>query len=727
MTRLRRSVIWGVGIAAVLTLAAGVVVGWRLVEEEMCIRRLDSSDEGERQAAAARLGAMRSSRAISRLVPLALSGSGAAKDALVEIGAASVPPLLEEVDGSHSPEEMDGRHSPAEDAARWILDRIGREATRAFLAGARHDRKEVRILCVRALLRCLDEGPDVHAALVKALGDPEWEVRRTTMSPLVQAKGRETEVAGLLSERLMDAREEPAVRYEAACRMPALGGPGQSGLRGALKHADSLVQVYAAHSLLYVWPDLEQETVPVLLDGLRSPDWRARSTALDTLSRFDSPSSPRRLTASILKTLLEDPVQEVRSATVRALEDYELTDEMVAPLIAILQAESGALDDAAILAANALGRLGPRAAAVIPALIDCVEKTPHSYMRERAVWALGRVGPAAAPAVPALAAALKNGCCPALDALGSIGEPALEATPVIVEALSNPDCAGQAHTTLVRLLGPRIIPDLLPALRGGDAEVRVRIIEVLGDFGPSAGAAAGDLAAFLKEDVEWEVKVAAARALGRVGPGAAPHADLLLRVLSDSLQEPGTVSAVAAEALGRIGIPEGSSAAPLIDAARSEDHEVRAHALLALGRLKRGDPEIVVHLRNGLADEEPLVRSFSAMGLRDLGLDDTSIAKALPAVFASDEALRLVHAMEGFPEEVNRVLEWLIERLSTGTPDYSRGVIKLIDGLGPEGKVALPLLLELVGKSRGRTESTGDPFSIRDIEELCRRLESGEE
>jgi HEAT repeat protein len=202
MRAFRRSILWGAGIAAIVTLVLGCLAGWRL-EEEICIRRLDSSDEAEREAAAERLARMKSSRAVPKLVPLALEvGQSYAEDALLAIGAASVSPLLEELDGSHS---------PAQGEARTLLAGFGLEAAGEFVAGAGHDRKEVRILSVGVLRRYVKERPDVYATLVRALDDPEWEVRHAAVWSLVTMKGRETEVLHLLMGRLLDPDEEPTV------------------------------------------------------------------------------------------------------------------------------------------------------------------------------------------------------------------------------------------------------------------------------------------------------------------------------------------------------------------------------------------------------------------------------------------------------------------------------------------------------------------------------------
>src|SRR5262249_31211045 len=58
-------------------------------------------------------------------------------------------------------------------------------------------------------------------------------------------------------------------------------------------------------------------------------------------------------------------------------------------------------------AAEALGRLGPKAKAAVPALVKLL-KAGTPAQREQAVRALGKMGPAAREAVPALLQALRD-------------------------------------------------------------------------------------------------------------------------------------------------------------------------------------------------------------------------------------------------------------------------------------------------------------------------------
>jgi hypothetical protein len=77
----------------------------------------------------------------------------------------------------------------------------------------------------------------------------------------------------------------------------------------------------------------------------------------------------------------------------------------VEELIEFLQADEVALRASA---AAALGKLGPGAAAAVPALRRALSRDLYALVRRRAAVALGRIAPAAAPARPALRQALRR-------------------------------------------------------------------------------------------------------------------------------------------------------------------------------------------------------------------------------------------------------------------------------------------------------------------------------
>jgi hypothetical protein len=93
------------------------------------------------------------------------------------------------------------------------------------------------------------------------------------------------------------------------------------------------------------------------------------------------------------------------------------------------------------VAAGALTRIGPDAAAAVPALIDLLRTDADTKARARAAGALGKIGLRADDAVPALAGALNDGepevRCEAARALGSFGPVARAAVPGLTAALAD--------------------------------------------------------------------------------------------------------------------------------------------------------------------------------------------------------------------------------------------------------------------------------------------------
>ena len=116
---------------------------------------------------------------------------------------------------------------------------------------------------------------------------------------------------------------------------------------------------------------------------------------------------------------------------------------------------------------------------------------------------------------------------------------------------------------------------------------------------------ADELVAKLKSD-DWEVRVGAVRALGKLGTGV--PVELLASVLDD---EDGSVRAAAVYALGQVG-----KRAPLnrlVGALHDPDWHVRETAVLALGKQGRRIPHEV--LTTALHDTDESVREAARLAL----------------------------------------------------------------------------------------------------------------
>jgi HEAT repeat protein len=125
------------------------------------------------------------------------------------------------------------------------------------------------------------------------------------------------------------------------------------------------------------------------------------------------------------------------------------------------------------------------------------------------------------------------------------------------------------------------VPGLLVTLKSEKAGERAGSARTLGEIGPAAKAAVGDLGTALK-DGDKEVRRCAAQALGDIGPAAASTAGALASALRDADWQ---VRRSAAYALGRLGTGDVESA---LKAARDDKQEaVRNAAKASLDRIKK--------------------------------------------------------------------------------------------------------------------------------------------
>jgi hypothetical protein len=181
-----------------------------------------------------------------------------------------------------------------------------------------------------------------------------------------------------------------------------------------------------------------------------------------------------------------------------------------------------------------LARIGPEAAAAVPALSNIMLHDSDREARIKASWALWTMGKTARPAVQALAEAtaasdpwVRMNATYALFGLRADARPAL---PALLKALKNDhnDTNLGGFVLTIRELTVLAIgrasagtAEAVPALRQALAAappqpLRIRLAQALGEVGPRARPAAAQLRA-LRQDNNPEVKVAAEEALRKIG------------------------------------------------------------------------------------------------------------------------------------------------------------------------------------------------------------------
>lgn len=220
-----------------------------------------------------------------------------------------------------------------------------------------------------------------------------------------------------------------------------------------------------------------------------------------------------------------------------------------------------------IAAARTLEKLGPKAVAAIPALVECLDDDrPETYdvrvgtLCARALVAIGK--PAIQPVVKALESKDPKMFAGAAQAVMLMQPPPESALEVLFDALAERTEGGNKAAK--------------PRQRGW---VAARTLVV---YGPKALPATGDLIEMLHSE-NFHEQIAACDALGGIGPGARRAAPRLVHLVSE-----GNTSArgKAALALGGIGLVEDVDILPAIEkATRDFSAVVRGRAMMALALL----------------------------------------------------------------------------------------------------------------------------------------------
>jgi HEAT repeat protein len=215
--------------------------------------------------------------------------------------------------------------------------------------------------------------------------------------------------------------------------------------------------------------------------------------------------------------------------------------------------------------------------------------------------------------------------------LGELGPGAEEAAGELCLLLFDSDQAVriQAARALGRIRAGGAVPFLLAALPSKKGELRRTIQSALSVIGKPA---VGPLATALR-DPQAEVREVAAQALGAIGSDAAGAVPGLVLTLQD---RSALVRWSAAEALGKIGAPAGVK--PLVAALKDRERVLSYQAALALGRI--GKPA-VPELRAALAHKSPLVRRHAALALGKVGPGAApAIAPLVAALNDDDQVVR---------------------------------------------------------------------------------------
>ncbi len=294
-------------------------------------------------------------------------------------------------------------------------------------------------------------------------------------------------------------------------------------------------------------------------------------------------------------------------------------------------------------ATYALGRIGPDAAAAVPALERILANLDeHEYVRGGAAWALGRMGTKGSPALSILIRVLDSKHVSvrrnAARALGNLaaaqrslpspaaggGQPSLpspatgegqgvrEAVADLLRLLKDEDAAVRVSAAVALWQiqrHPRAIPAMESMLRSRQGSTAYEAASAFGELAAEVEPAVPALVTALAHPDD-DTRRAAAHSLGRIGPAAIPAIRDVLATGDERTK------CQAVEALGWIGP---AAVVALIDALGDPSPPVRRSAARALGRLGPAAKPAESALVKAVSDRGPEVRNAAAEALKQIG------------------------------------------------------------------------------------------------------------
>jgi HEAT repeat protein len=399
---------------------------------------------------------------------------------------------------------------------------------------------------------------------------------------------------------------------------------------------------------------------------------------------------------------------------------------------ALLPAITGDDEASRHAALNALLAQRSLRSAAIPKLAALL-KDPNPAVRERAARALGRFGPDAAPVLPALLDATRaaNGAPAFADALAQVGPPVL---PVLLQALQSAKPEESAWILrALRGFGPPAVPILSEALKHQKPEVRAAAASTLGAMGRDAADAVNPLFV-LAEDTNPTVQAAALRALvaqradsGRLKPllqtalnspnadirkaGAAGTAALggasqlgvrgLLDLFADD-DQPGRIAAV--QALGLLGVEAAPAVGPLSE--RLNDLALQSLIIETLGKIGPASAPAVprlIELAKSTDQRAAVLPTLIKIGPK--------ASSALPMIYgcmndpASDVRASAAVAIGTLETDQSKALATLIPLAADPSGRMRRAVAGILPKYGAAARPAVPALVNMLNSNNERADA----------------------
>ena len=400
----------------------------------------------------------------------------------------------------------------------------GKEAVPRLRAALKHEQAQYWACLVLAEI-----GPDAVEAVpeiqeVLKAGNPD-----TRMEALVAlgeiGPGAKSAIPAVVA--LAENDEFQHVRYAAVYALGKIGGSDAAteSLRKGMRSDDEFLKTISSWALARTNPTdkaLVAEAVGLIVNAFQSDDVHVRQAAARAMVEFEV---DRELVAPLLVKALEDKDPTVVANAIDAL--ASLGPQALAHI-------DDALDNKGLrhLAVRLIGRLGREADAAVPGLIDVLGKQTESlddleFTRE-AHFALSAIGTGAKDAIPTLVKGLSSSdegvAASAAYALGKIGAEARAAVPALQRAEGSESVIVQAASVFAlwqiqpgnparRIKATSL---LLKGLEDDRDLVRAGAATMLGDLGGVGARATERLKEVRDKDAVEFVRRAADEALKKI-------------------------------------------------------------------------------------------------------------------------------------------------------------------------------------------------------------------